>query len=197
MPALNTGRQNAVLLVVLLALQLLLMSGGETSRGSLLIESWVMRLSSPGVVLAQWTAGSLDAAVTDVGDLFSARAQNVSLKSEVRRLSADLVRNREAEPENRRLRLLLGMREAIAPEAIAASVVTSNVTGLTRVIVVDRGLADGVRRDLAVVAWGGAVGRVVGVSPGHAKLRIIYIMLNYRMMGSHPKDLDLSPTLNI
>ncbi len=40
-------------------------------------------------------------------------------------------------------------------------------------IVVDRGRADGVEVDLPAIAWGGAVGRVVAVDPGHAKIRLL------------------------
>ena len=48
MPALTTARKNAVILVVLLFVQLVLMSSSASSGGSTVLESWVMRFSSPG-----------------------------------------------------------------------------------------------------------------------------------------------------
>jgi rod shape-determining protein MreC len=91
----------------------------------------------------------------------------------VRRLGAELSRHRDAERENVRLRELLGMRTELVPRSIAASVVSANLDDDTRMIVIDRGLEDGVRRDLAAVAWGGAVGRVVFADRRHAKIRLL------------------------
>jgi rod shape-determining protein MreC len=40
-------------------------------------------------------------------------------------------------------------------------------------VIVDRGRRDGVRVDLPVVTWGGAVGRVVAASASQAKIRLL------------------------
>jgi rod shape-determining protein MreC len=174
MPKLNRPRQDAVILIVLLALQLFLMSDGAKRSGAAsAIESFVMRVSSPCVVLAQAVAGGLRAGVSGARDLLAAHVRNTVLESEVQQLRSELVRYREAEPENRRLRKLLGMREEIAPRSVAASVVTSNLNGKTRIIVVDRGRREGVHVDLPVVAWGGVVGRVVAADAHQAKIRLV------------------------
>jgi len=65
------------------------------------------------------------------------------------------------------------MREDLVPKSIGASVVTSRLGGQSRVMLVDRGASDGVRPDMAVVAWGGAVGRVVSVERGFARVRLL------------------------
>jgi len=174
MPALSTPRQNLVILIALLALLLFVMSGSAKRSGvSTRLESTVMRVSSPAVMLVDVVAGGLRSAATGAGDLLAAHARNSALEVEVQQLRAELVGHRERGPENQRLRLLLGMREALAPESIASSVVTSNFNGKTRMIVVDRGTKHGVRVDLPVVAWGGAVGRVIAADGGQAKVRLI------------------------
>jgi rod shape-determining protein MreC len=174
MPALNRPRQNAVILIVLLALQLFLMSdAAKRSGGTAAIESFVMRISSPGVALAQTVAGGLRGGMSGARDLLAAHVRNAALETEVHQLRSELVRYREAGPENRRLRRLLSMREQIAPSSVAASVVTSNLNGKTRMLVVDRGKQEGVRVDLPVVAWGGAVGRVVAAGAHQAKIRLV------------------------
>lgn len=174
MPALSPPRQNVALLIVLLALQLFLMSdSAERSGGAAAIESVVMRVSSPAVTVADVAAGGIRQSATAARDLLTAHARNTALESEVQRLESELVRVREAGPENLRLRRLLGMRQSLVPNAVAASVVTANVNGRTRVIVVDRGRRDGVEIDDPVVAWGGAVGRVISVDAGHAKIRLL------------------------
>lgn len=174
MPALTKPRQNAVILVALLALQLFLMSdAAKRSGGAAALESFVMRISSPGVSLAQTVAGGLRGGLAGARALLAAHVRNAALETEVRQLRSELVRYREAGPENRRLRLLLGMREQIAPRSVAASIVTSNLNGKTRMLVVDRGTREGVRVDLPVVAWGGAVGRVVAAGAHQAKIRLV------------------------
>jgi rod shape-determining protein MreC len=174
MLALSTPRRNAAILVVMLALQLFLMSGAARRSGvALWIETRVMRLSAPAVILAQVSAGGVRRTIRGARDLLAAHARNSALETELQQLRAELVRYREAEPENRRLRRLLGMRSTMALRSVAASVITSNVNGKTRIVIVDRGRRDGVRVDLPVVTWGGAVGRVVAASASQAKIRLL------------------------
>jgi len=171
---LSESRQNTILLVFLLVAQLVLMSGSARSAtGATVLESWLMWVSSPGVVVARAFTGTIKRGVDEVRDLLAARSRNKVLEAEVRHLSSELVRHREAEPENRRLRRLLGMRDVLVPESVAAVVVTSNLNGSTRMIVVDRGRLDGVRRDLPVIAWGGVVGRVMVAESRHSKVRLL------------------------
>lgn len=170
----NPTRRNAVVLMVLLFAQLVLMSASARgSDGSGRLESWWMRISSPVIAVGRWIGNGVHGSVTGVGDLFSARSRNAELELELTRLRTELAQYREASLENVRLRRLLQMREDLVPRSIGASVVTSKLTESERMIVVDRGRRDGVRRDMAVVAWGGAVGRVVGLSQDHAKVRLL------------------------
>ena len=163
-----------MILAVLLALQLFLMSdGAKQSGGAPAVESFVMRLTAPGVALAHSVAGGFRNGMGGARDLLAAHARNAALEAELHRLESELVRYREAEPENRRLRRLLGMREELAPQSVAASIVTANQNGRNRVIVIDRGSRDGVRVDAPVVAWGGAVGRVTSIAPRNAKVRLL------------------------
>ncbi|HZN55119.1 MAG TPA: rod shape-determining protein MreC [Candidatus Polarisedimenticolaceae bacterium] len=106
-------------------------------------------------------------------DIDADERENVKLRREVARLGAELARAGERGQENARLRRLLGMREDLVPRSVGGSVVTSRLAGQSRVILVDRGGSDGVRPDMAVVAWGGAVGRVVSVERDFARVRLL------------------------
>ncbi|MCP3977771.1 MAG: rod shape-determining protein MreC [bacterium] len=174
MAALNTSRQNVIILIALLFLQLLLMaSSARGTNASKRLEGWLNRLSSPVVVVADWGSGAVADAFSSMSDLIDAHRRNAALATEVGDLRSEVEGYREAYLENERLRRLLGMRDHLAPVSIAASVVTSVVSEQEQMIVIDRGLSDGLRTDLPVVAWGGAVGRVVSVGPGHAKVRLL------------------------
>lgn len=174
MPAPSNIRQNVLLLVALLFVQLLLMSGSvEGSDGSTLLESWSVRLSSPVVGAARAIGGGIGGMASGVKDLIGAHSRNAALEAEVAELRAELRRSRESSLENVRLRRLLGMREELGATSIGATVVTSKMSGDAEMIVVSRGSGDGVRPDMPVVAWGGAVGRVVAVAAGHSKVRLL------------------------
>jgi rod shape-determining protein MreC len=171
---LSTGRQNVAILVVLLAANLLLMAGGvRGNEGATALESIVGRVSAPVVGIAELVGGGLRGVLRAANERSADRSRTADLERDLRRLSSEMVRLREAEGENRRLRRLLGMREWLAPRSIAASVVTAKLDGGTHLLIVDRGERQGVRPELPVVAWGGAAGRVLSADANRAKVRLL------------------------
>lgn len=174
MAAVSSARANALLLGVMTFAQLLLMAANV--RGGIAASSVVAVVgaaSRPAVSAERSISGILLDVVHFFRDLHSDDVENVKLRLEVTRLSGDLARTKELVEENTQLRRLLGMHEDLAPKSIGASVVTARLRAQSRVILVDRGSADGVRPDMAVIAWGGAVGRVVGVERGFARVRLL------------------------
>ena len=174
MAPVSPARANALLLGVMAFAQLLLMAasvrGGMASPA---VATVVGTASRPAVVPERTVSGILLDVVHFFRDVHADEVQNVKLKLEVTRLAGELARTSELAQENTRLRRLLGMHEDLAPKSIGASVVTARLGGQSRVILVDRGSGDGVRPDMAVVAWGGAVGRVVSVEKGFARVRLL------------------------
>ena len=174
MAAVSPARANALLLGVMVFAQLLLMAasvrGGMAAPAAAAV---VGAASRPAVVPERALSGILLDVVHFFRDVHADEVENVKLKREVTRLSGELERTRELAQENTRLRRMLGMHEDLAPKSIGASVVTARLGGQSRVLLVDRGSADGVRPDMAVVAWGGAVGRVVSVERAFARVRLL------------------------
>jgi rod shape-determining protein MreC len=167
-------RQNAFLLTFLLLAQLLLMTGSaRRAAGATHLESWTMGLTSPLVSLGDLIGGGADGLFDGIADLVGAHGRSSLLERENRALRIELMRAREAGGENERLRRLLMMRESLSPDSIGASVVLSRHTSTEQMLILDRGANDGVRVDQAVVAWGGAVGRVIEVGATHAKVRLL------------------------
>jgi len=174
MSSLNPARRNALLLVVLLFSQLLVMSSSvRDAAGSSLLNRITMQVSGPVVGLSHTVGGGASGMLGGFRELRTARDENRRLRAEIADLRFELERHREDAIENERLRLLLLMKEHIAPQSVAARVVTASFSDQEHVIVVDRGSADGVAADQPVIAWGGAVGRVVFVDRGYAKIRLI------------------------
>ncbi|ANM32005.1 hypothetical protein ABI59_01190 [Acidobacteria bacterium Mor1] len=163
-----------MLLVVLLFGQLLLMAADSRGRdGASLLERGMMRVTSPVVSAARWVGGSISGLFRNVRELREARRENTELRARVNELRLETARQGEYAAENGRLRRLLGMREDLFPDSIGARVVTATLSTDERVIVIDRGTDDGVHIDLPVVAWGGAVGRVISANASHAKVRLL------------------------
>lgn len=170
----NPTRANALLLVGLLFAQLMLVSRWlKRGDGFALVENNVVRASRPVLEATRAVGGSVDSVVDQLREVRAARDENVQFRREIAALKAELRGTREAAEENRRLRSLLEMREELAPRSIGASVVAANLTGQERMILIDRGTDQGVRPDLPVVAWGGAVGRVVFADRAVAKVRLL------------------------
>lgn len=170
----NPARVNLFLLVVLLLGQLLLMAGSvRRDAGATLLETGVAKVGEPVVALTRGAGRGLDGLVGSFSELARARRENALLRLELERLRSEVNRYREQSAENERLRRLLGMREALAPRSVAASVIARSLTGSTRMVVLDQGRRAGVREDLPVVAWGGAVGRVVLAGEDYAKVRLL------------------------
>jgi rod shape-determining protein MreC len=174
MAAVSPARANALLLGVMAFAQLLLMAasvrGGMAAPAVAAVVGAASRLA---VSPERTISGILLDVVHFFRDVHADETENVKLRLSVTRLAGELERTREFAQENMRLRRLLGMHEDLAPKSIGASVVTTRLAGQSRVILVDRGAADGVRPDMAVVAWGGAVGRVVSVERGFARVRLL------------------------
>jgi rod shape-determining protein MreC len=174
MAAVSPARANALLLGVMAFAQLLLMAASV--RGGMAapaVAAVVGAASRPAMAPERTIASILVDVVHFFRDVHADEVENLKLKLEVTRLAGELARTKELAQENTRLRRLLSMHEDLAPKSIGASVVTARLGGQSRVILVDRGSADGVRPDMAVVAWGGAVGRVVSVERAFARVRLL------------------------
>lgn len=174
MSGLSPTRKNALLLVALLFGHLVLIANhGKGAAGTALLERGVMTATAPVVSIAGASGDQVAGVALRLAEIRTARAENDSLRREVERLRFEVGRHREASAENERLRRLLVMREELAPGSIGATVVAANLSDQARMIVLDRGSEDGVRPDLAVVAWGGVVGRVISVGRHTAKVRLL------------------------
>ncbi len=168
------ARTNLVLLAALLFGQLLLMSGSARSdAGISMLENALSRVSRPVAGATRALSGGVAGFFSFWRDIRTTRDENVRLKVELGRTRVDLERFREQSLENQRLRRLLGMREDLAPRSVAASVVTTQLTSQSRMAVLDRGTESGIRADQSVVAWGGAVGRVIAADSRFAKVRLL------------------------
>ena len=96
------------------------------------------------------------------------KAENDALKKRVAELEVQLQQEHALAARSQRLQALMDLRsQAVAP-TLAAEVIAGNADPIMRTITIDRGAADGVQPDMAVIAPGGVVGRVISPVARHA-----------------------------
>ncbi|MFZ0889880.1 MAG: rod shape-determining protein MreC [Candidatus Binataceae bacterium] len=106
-------------------------------------------------------------------DLVGVRRENSRLRAQLARLGAERTRAVELEAENRRLSELLDLKEALGLGAVAADVIGSDASGLSRTLIVAQGSEAGLKPGMAVLSGEGVVGKIIAVS--HYAARVLLI----------------------
>jgi rod shape-determining protein MreC len=102
------------------------------------------------------------------------KAENDALKKRVAELEVQLQQEHALAARSQRLQALMDLKSQAIVPTIAAEVIAGNPDPVMRTITIDRGTDDGVQADMAVVAPGGIVGRVIGpVARGAARVQLV------------------------
>jgi rod shape-determining protein MreC len=168
-----SGRALTILLVLLFGQFVLMSSSVRNADGRTLFERGVFRVSDPVLGVARELGGGVRDVTSGVNEVRQALDENRRLRADVLRMKAELDRQREQVAENARLRNLLEMRADLAPRSVAASILTARLDPESRVLLLDKGADAGLKPQLGVVGWGGAVGKVIAVDRRHAKVQLL------------------------
>ena len=110
-----------------------------------------------------------------VGDLWTnyfalrgARLENEALRRQVAELQVRLAEQQALAERTGRLQALLDLRQSTGLPMLAAEVIAGNPNPGVRTVTINRGSADGVQQNMAVLAPGGVIGRVIGPLAAHA-----------------------------
>ncbi len=106
-------------------------------------------------------------------DLRHARVENEDLKRQLADAQVALQQQRALADQARTLQQLLDLRDHTAVQTTAAQIIGAAATPDFRTLTIDKGTRDGVRRDMAVIAPAGVVGRVVVPSGRAAKVQLL------------------------
>lgn len=106
-------------------------------------------------------------------DLVGVRQENLRLKQQLAQLEGQQRRMAELEAENRHLADLLELRDVLGASAVAANVIGSDATGLSRTLMLSAGDRQGVQRGMAVISIDGVVGKLIAVSHDAARVLLI------------------------
>lgn len=98
-------------------------------------------------------------------NLVGVQEENVLLRKEIERLTAEQIRLQGINISNVRMETLLGFIESSSLRMFAARVVGRNPDNWYQTLIINKGDDDGVQMDMGVVTLLGVVGRVVKVKP--------------------------------
>ena len=138
-----------------------------------LIRIWAVEAITPferGLVWAQNGSSNL---WHNYFFLRGVRAENRQLKEQIEQMRLEQVRLSEDATQAHRLQSLLIFKEQFIAKTVAAQVIGSGGSDLSRIIYIDKGKNDGMKPDLAVITAGGIVGKVLQVFPTSSQVLMI------------------------
>jgi len=111
------------------------------------------------------------------GDTIDAKDQNAELKREVQQLRSDLAEAQTSLRDANQLKAIAALHEENyfprSTEPVTARVIARSPTVWYSSVKIDKGSGDGLRVNQPVIAAGGLVGKVTGVTSGTAEVRLI------------------------
>ena len=143
-----------------LAVQVKRTTDDESTR---LIRIWAVDTVTPLEKALVWVQTSTGNIWHNYFYLRGVRAENRSLKAQVERMSLERVRMSQDADQARRLQALLAFKEQFISETMAAQVIGSSGSELSRSVYIDKGESNGIKPDMAVITADGIVGKVLRV----------------------------------
>src|ERR1700678_968310 len=147
-----------------------------------LIRLWANSLVSPPERLIHSTSLGAEHLWRDYLDLRDVRNQNQDLQKTIDRLRLEQAALLEDARQGQRLQAMNNFQEKYISRTVAAQVFGSSGSQQSRVFYIDKGSADGLARDNAVITADGIVGKVRDVFPHTAQV----LAINDQTSGAGP-----------
>ena len=145
----------------------------NTDRGVPVLEAVTFGVFAEVQRAASTAIGGMRTSWSDYVALQEVRRENERLRTEVAQLRVRLQQERALAQQSRTLEELLDLRSDADLPTVAATVIAGGASPDFRTITIDKGEADGLRADLAVIAPAGVVGRVITPTARAAKVQLL------------------------
>lgn len=146
---------------------------GEDVRQVSLLRSWAMGVAGPVERTTYGMNRGLQYLWFNYMDLRGAREQNAALRDEVARLRLEQAAFAQDAAEGRRLGILLAFKQQYVSSTVAAQIIGTSGSDRSQVLWINKGSADGLRPEQAVITPEGVVGKLRDVMPHTAQLLLI------------------------
>ncbi len=177
-----TRFKNVLVLVVILLAQTIglaiqvrrpVESGAPDGTKVTVLRYWVISIVSPFERFFHGIGSSVRGGWANYVDLRHTRQQNYDLQQQIARLRLEQAAFAEDAIEGRRLQALLNFQQHYVASTVAAQVIGTSGSELSRVIYIDKGLNDGLKPDQAVMTPDGIVGKLRDVFPHTSQVLLI------------------------
>ena len=168
-------------------------AGGATATSSLeapdsphvtVARSWIVAVLSPAERAVHGTSTLMRSTWGNYLDLRGARRQNLDLRHQIDSLRLEQAAIAEDALEGQRLQSLLAFQQHYVSGTVAAQVIGTSGTDLSRVLYLDKGAADGLKADMAVITPDGIVGKIREVFPQTAPHVAQVLLINDQTSGA-------------
>jgi len=149
--------------VILLALQVQVTAPGAANsvQKITLLRSWGEAMMAPLQRSTLSTGSGVRSLWKHYVDLHNTTAENERLQAEINQLRLEQTHIQQDAAQGHRLQFLLQFKEQFIAKTLAAQVIGTSGTDISRVIYLDRGTNDGVANGMAVVTPDGIVGKIL------------------------------------
>ena len=169
--------RNLIILVGVLFLQALGLAvqvkRGNDAENTRLIRIWAVDAITPLERCLVWVQNGSGSIWHNYIYLRGVRAENRQLKDQIEHMRLEQVRLNEDAAQARRLQSLLAFKEQFISKTVAAQVIGSSGSDLSRSVYIDKGSDEGVRIEMAVITTDGIVGKVLRVFPSTSLVLLI------------------------
>jgi rod shape-determining protein MreC len=175
--------RNLTILVAVLFLQVLGLAvqvkRSSDPQNTRLIRIWAVDTITPFERALVWGQNGSGNLWRNYFFLRGVRAENRQLKQQIEQLRLEQVRLSEDAEQAHRLQSVLAFKEQFISKTVAAQVIGSSGSDLSRSIYIDKGSNEGIAPDMAVITAGGIVGKVLRVYPSTS----LVLMINDQTSG--------------
>ena len=170
--------RNLIILVGVLFLQVLglavqVKTGAGEKAETRLIRLWAATAITPFERAVVWVQTSTGNLWHNYFYLRGVRAENRQLKTQIEQMRLEQVRLSEDAAQARRLQTLLAFKEQFISKTVAAQVIGTSGSDLSRIVYIDKGENAGIKPDMAVMTADGIVGKVLLAGPNEARVLLI------------------------
>src|SRR5579862_7989576 len=165
----------AVLFLQVLGLAMPVKRAGSDAESTRLIRIWAVGAITPFERTVVWVQNSTGNLWHNYFYLRGVRAENRQLKDQIEQMRIEQVRLSEDAAQARRLQTLLAFKEQFISKTVAAQVIGSSGSDLSRIVYIDKGEEDGLKRDMAVMTSDGIVGKVLQVYKNPSVSQVLLI----------------------
>ncbi|MEG6584546.1 rod shape-determining protein MreC [Dendrosporobacter sp. 1207_IL3150] len=168
------NKKTVILLVAVIAVFLLAISAAHGKYKFAFSERLITTILVPVEYAVSKIGYSFRNASSSAWQIMTVYRQNQSLKSENEQLKQNNLNFTEIMAENERLRDMLAYKKGVPQfDLVTASVVARDPGTWTSTIIINRGTADGITKDMPVITPQGLVGNVVSTYSNSAKVQLI------------------------